>query len=209
MKTATCARVRSEIPFYLENESDPFEALEMARHLGSCDSCAEEASRDRRALSALRAIAHPTPPRDIAGGALRALKRLRETAVDHAALKWTALGLMLACLAAHASLRFRGSGDGLRLVEKIGELVDVNLLLGRVLEFFYRFLPSASRVIEGMIGGSPLADGAGPAPPHFAVLIFLSGAILASLLLSGALLAGSLLASGRARRIGRRVFRLF
>lgn len=209
MSASSCARARQALPLYLEHEADPAEALETAAHLVRCDGCAAEADRGREVTAALRNLADPAPPRDIAAGVMARLRRLREKSAPGGALKWSAVGALTGLLFLEGSLPTPVRETGLRLLARIGELIDLDFLYSRLIDSVSRFLPSPSSLFQGLAGAgsSPSALPALVAPDHAAALLLLSAAAVA--VLSGLLIAGAAAIVRPSRSYVGRLFRLF
>jgi len=95
-------------------------------------------------------------------------------------------------------------------VEGLGELTDLDMVSERLVGLLSRLVPSPSSLVEGLLGtAGSVPGGAGPVAPHVAIAAFLLGALLATLLLSGVVLVGGVALAGPARRVGRRLRRLF
>jgi len=190
MSVGACANVRSLLPLYLEHEADPAEALEAASHLLRCSDCSAEADRERDVIRALRSLDAPEPPRDIASGVLGRLRGLKAKVGSSAALKWSAIVGVLAFLLLRLSVPDHSWGTGVRFLARLGELIDLDLLLDRLLDTASRFLPSPSSLVggfpgaDGGIGGAPAMPGHWIAP--MAVLLIASS-LLCALLVGGAI----------------------
>src|SRR5262249_15134591 len=136
VNAAACARVKSLLPFYLEHETGPVDALETAMHLVSCDECAAEADRSRSLTAALRDLAPAAPPRDFAPGIMSRLRRLKSAASTPRAAKWSAIALILGLVLLKGLVPTPAWKTGLRTLARLGELLDLDFLLDRVTDAF-------------------------------------------------------------------------
>jgi len=181
MSISVCARLRQRIPLYLEHETDPAEALEIATHLLRCRSCAIEARTGRAVEAALKQLPRPAPEKDIASGVMTRLRRLKERGASDGALKWSALSLLLGYLLLEISIPTPVWQTGLRALARLGELIDLDFLLSRVMEGISRFLPAPSTFLMELFGtgsllrGSPSLAAAGSGP---ALLLFAAASSL-------------------------------
>src|SRR5262249_42234132 len=144
VSASSCARLREVLPLYLEHEVDPAEALEAARHLASCEACSAEADRGRAVTAALRHLAEPAPRTDLSAGVMARLRVLRARAAGSAALKWSAIGMIVGFILAEAALPTPVRRFGIRLLTTLGELIDADYLVSRLLDSASRLLPSPS-----------------------------------------------------------------
>ncbi len=200
MKHETCARVRRTIPFLVEGEATPLEALDCASHLSSCSRCADQETRARREVDAgvmKNLPVRPVP--DIAGRVLHTLRAMRGSVNAGAALKWSSLGVLfilagIPALIPDATLRI-----GRSAVTRLGELLDFEEILARMLDLLPGFLPSLTSLTDAARGVSPSAGGGLPPAGPFVALML--GAIAAGFVV--ALLSGGLvLRAAQAARSG-------
>jgi putative zinc finger protein len=210
MRAGSCARARSVIPFYLEHEAAPAEALATATHLAACASCATDAERSRRTIVALRSLPSPAPPRDIARDVIAALRKLKRYSVDRRAFKWSAIGLVAALIAFDWTRPQPRSAAGLRLLERLGELVSLDAITDGLSNLLSRLLPSPSSFTDVVLGaGAALRGGSAESlGPQAAAVIFIAAAFLLAVL-SAALIGGGLALSRSALALRRRIQRIF
>jgi len=203
-----CGRTRRLLPFHLEHETEPAQALETAQHLLRCDDCAVEASRGRAMTMALRALPLPAPPRDLAPEIMSRLRRLKKGAPATSAAKWSAVGLLLALLLLRGLLPSPAWRTGLRALARLGELIDLDFLVDRLMDAFSRLLPSPSTFFDGLAGAG-FASGqiSAATSPRHALIILLSMTTLA--IVSGLVVTGVIILTNPGRKLGERVLRLF
>jgi hypothetical protein len=193
VRAAACARARARIPFYLEGEVQPYEALETASHLATCDRCTEEVAKGQEVLDALRDLQEPEPPGDIAAGIVSTLRRLRDgltgPVAGRAALKWGALGFAAIAAALHFTTGISAPALGVRMVCRLGEMLNLESLIDRALSFVGRFIPSPAGTVLSFLGIENLPAGhTGPllSPDALAILL-VTGASLSVILSVAAL----------------------
>lgn len=221
---ATCARIREILPAYIEKEAGPAETLQAASHIASCTGCADEARRGAVVLDFLRpgksaasrrnAAAGDTAAGDVAAGDLAAgvvaaLKRMKPRTTDRRALKWSAIGLFGALMAADLTRPRPLLGAPLRALQRAGDVFDLDLIAGRVLDSMAGFLPSPSSLVD-MAGGAAGPALAGPhLTPGVAIALVFLGAALVTAVFAGSLLAGCVFLSRAGAHPARRLFKFF
>ncbi|HZE89198.1 MAG TPA: zf-HC2 domain-containing protein [Verrucomicrobiae bacterium] len=194
MITAGCARVRELLPLYLEHEAGPDEALTTASHLVSCGACALEARRQMKLSAALRKLTAPVPSPDVSSGVMARLRRMKSDAAATSALKWSAISSVIAAFVLRVSIPAPVWQGGLRILARLGELMDLDTLLGPFFEQMARLLPNPASLLVGPALGGLLPSapgGSGPSAGWIAGIVVGAGALalLGVLLLTGALLA--------------------
>lgn len=209
MNTGSCARTRGLLPLYVEGEASPAEAFEAASHLAGCAACSTEESRDRSLLSALKSMRRPDPPRDIARGVTEALRKVRERLPAARALKWSAISLLVVLLLLDCSRSDPGSILSLQLVVRLGELMNLDAVVGRLSDLFAKLLPAPSQLPELALGtGAALAGGSQVMSAPAVLALFVGATLL--LLVAGCLLAfGGAIVAGPALDRRRRLLRRF
>lgn len=199
MKIEACTRARALIPFYLEGEVQPLEALETATHLSECSACAAESARGQRVLEGLRSLRPPAPSRDVAEGVLGVLRRVREGMTAGRALKWSALGIIVTGALLHMVTARPAPGFTVRMLTRLGEIINLDGLFDRIADLFSRIMPSATGFLDVISGGAPaVGGGAASIPPQLAAAVTLLAGALLIALLSGCAMLGGLLV-GRLR----------
>jgi hypothetical protein len=186
-------------PLCLEHEAGPAEALETAAHLAACGACAASAEADRRLNAALRGLVDPAPRRDVAAPVLAALRRARPALPRGRALKWSAIGLAAVALTLDGTGPSPRTAAGLRMLARLGELVDLDGLLDRIGDGLAKIVPAPSRALEIASGAAAAIDG-GAALPATAR----AAAVVVAVVLLGAASACALVAGGLALRAGSR-----
>lgn len=192
MKIEACTRARALIPFYLEGEVQPFEALETATHLSECSACAAESARGRRVLEGLRSLRAPVPSRDVAEGVLGVLRRVREGMTAGRALKWSALGIIATGVLLNAVTARPAPGVTVRMLTRLGEILNLDGFFDRIVDLFSRIMPSPTGILDA-ISAPAVQGGAASIPPHLAAAITLLAGALLIALLSGCAMLGGLL----------------
>ena len=182
MKTRACAKTRSLLPFYLENEVDPAEALDAASHLARCERCAALAERERKVLRALRSLEAPAPPRDLASGVMTALRALKRRAANSRALKWAAVASVIIFMVFDLTHWRPQAAAGLRFLARLGELMNLDGIAGRIAEFAARLLPPPSRVSDILIGATFRSDPGALSLHDIAALLATAAVIFAALM---------------------------
>lgn len=194
MKIEACTRARALIPFYLEGEVQPLEALETATHLSECSACAAESARGQRVLESLRSLGSPAPSRDIAEGVLSVLRRVREGMTAGRALKWSALGIIATGALLHAMTARPAPGFTVRMLTRLGEIFDLDGFFDQIVDIFSRIMPSATGLLDAVSVGTPaVGGGAASIPPQLAAAVALLAGALLIAVLSGCAFLGGLL----------------
>ena len=183
MSISTCDRALRIIPLYLEREADPIDSLETATHLVRCDACAVEADRERAVIAALKELSTPAPPKDIAAGVMARLRRLKARVASEEVLKWSAVSILLGYLLLGTSVPTPVWESGLRVLARLGELLDLDFLFSRIMDGFSHFLPAPSSFLQELAGAGTLVQNSFSfaAAGHDAALLLLFAAILSLL----------------------------
>ncbi|MBI3449545.1 MAG: hypothetical protein HY049_11605 [Acidobacteria bacterium] len=195
MSTAGCARTRELLPLYLEHEAGPADALTTASHIVTCGDCADEAERQKEVSAALRRMAAPIPSPDVSSGVMARLRRMKSAAGATSALKWSAISSVIAAFVLRVSIPAPVWQGGLRMLARLGELMDLDTLLGPFFEQMARLLPNPASLLVGPAFGGLLPSASGTSGPSAG---WLAGVLLgaAALTLIGALfLTGAVLAA--------------
>lgn len=187
------------------------EALETATHISNCSGCAEEESKSRKVLDALRSMGSIEAPGNIASGVVASLRRLRNSldkpVGGRAALKWGALSIAALCATLHFSTDFSPPALGLRMITRLGEMLQLDSLIQRIFTIAGKFIPSSTGAVLSFFREVSVPSDAGTlASPVLLSLMLVAGASFA-LLLSLASLGG--IAWNRARYASRRGSRGF
>jgi len=198
--TGDCARARRVLPFLLEGEAEPSDALRAAAHLASCASCRGEAGRDTRVIAELRSLGEVTPPRDIVRDVVHALRSVRVEAPR--ALKWSAIALLTAMLAVPGLRPWERSGLTWRILARVGEVLHPGELLARLAGLLPKLLSSPLPLIDALSAGQTASGALGalrPGHPGFPLLLLLIASLTAAVFSGCALLGGYMIARPRRR----------
>jgi hypothetical protein len=195
MRRISCDQARVDIPLYIERELSPDENLVTAYHLAACAPCSETAEVDRELLGISANAEFPDPPSGLTSNIIGTLKRVRGS-VSPRAMKWAALGLLLAVCAASQVRLSGGQTVGWTLLLRLGELLHFGDVLAGVSVLIPDLSPSAFSFIDSFLNGAGTTSGGSGMPPLlpslFGIILTITLSVCAisgALLLSGAVLA--------------------